>query len=92
MTDRDKEDKASTGDDRIWDQRLKEALDLIERGNNYRARQILTSLRDEAPDQALKDSAREALKGISVDPWFYVIWGLSAAVAAAIFIYYILLR
>jgi hypothetical protein len=88
----EKEGKASTGDDRIWDQRLKEALDLIDRGNNYRARQILTSLRDEAPDQALRDSAREALKGISVDPWFYVIWGLSAAVAAAIFVYYILLR
>jgi hypothetical protein len=92
MTEKDKSGKASTGDDRIWDERLREALDLIERGNNYRARQILTTLRDEAPDQALRDSAREALRGIGVDPWFYVIWGISAAAAAAIFVYYILLR
>jgi len=88
----DQADKAATGDVRIWGEKLKEALELIERGNNYRARKLLVNIRDEAPDQALKASAREALKGISVDPWFYVIWGVSAAVAAAIFVYYILLR
>lgn len=92
--DPDREDKAqpSTGDNRIWGEKLREALELIDRGNNYRARKILTNILEEAPDQDLKARARETLKGISVDPWFYVIWGLSAALMAAIFIYYILLR
>ena len=85
-------EKLKTGDDRIFGEKLEQAHALIDRGNNHAARQILEGLVKEAPDEKTRAAARQALKALAVDPWFYVAWGLSAAVMIAIFIYYILLH
>jgi hypothetical protein len=85
-------EKDRTGDDRIYDEKLEKALFLIDRGNNHAARKILEGLVREAPEEKVRASAQRMLKSLGVDPWFYVAWGLSAAIMIAIFIYYILLH
>jgi hypothetical protein len=81
-----------TGDERIWTEKYEEALRAIDSGDNYTARKLLVSIRLSADDAETKKKAEDALKRISVDPWFYVLWGISAAVIVFIFLYYIVLR
>jgi len=85
-------EKLKTGDDRIFGEKLEQAHALIDRGNNHAARKILEGLVREAPEEKVRAAAQKMLKSLGVDPWFYVAWGLSAAVMIAIFIYYILLH
>jgi hypothetical protein len=98
MSDRDGKkaagdgEREKTGDDRIVEEKLEKALVLVDRGNNHAARQILEGLVKDAPEEKVRASARKMLRSLGIDPWFYVAWGLSAAVMIAIFIYYILLH
>ena len=85
-------DVKPTGDERIWDDKLEQALEAIDNGNNRKAGKILKRLRDEAPEERIRKAAAGHLKALSVDPWFYVVWGVSAAVLLAAFVYYVLIK
>lgn len=85
-------DDKPTGDERVWDEKLEQALEAIESGNNSKAGKILKMLCKEAPEERTRKAAAEHLEALSVDPWFYVVWGISVAVLTAAFVYYVLIK
>ena len=86
-TDRDER----TGDQRIWEEKLAEARTALDKGNVARARKILRLIEKDSTDPEAKKKAAEIAKTLSVDPWFYILWGVSAAVLLAVFIYYVII-
>jgi len=81
-----------TGDQRVWVEKLGEALDCMRRGDNLEARRRLEVIAAESPFEETRAAAQRALRSFSIDPWFLVVWGISAAVALGLFVYYALLR
>jgi hypothetical protein len=92
MSGQEQEKERKTGDRRIWEDKLAEARLALERGDVGGARKILRTIAKDSTDPESRQKAAELSRTLAVDPWFYVLWGLSAAVLLAVFIYYVVIK
>jgi len=74
-------------------QKLIEELKIaIESGNNSYAKKILEKIKKEQNNPEVQKAILKFTPYLSVDPWFYVIWGLSMAILLIVFFYYVIIK